>query len=168
MTSSDNALEDSDTPFVEMTICPSDLFAYKQDVLKSYGLYKNEYVTKGVYSPAIDNQYMDLRDIFTSVTYEIHEILSHMIIHTSDTKIPDLTIDFNGENFTQELNITTKYWRSFGRCYSLRLENHVIKLKIRSINFVSRMDFYVYFGYRGQFMSRYTKTKVRIFFWVLC
>ena len=160
--SSDTALEDSDTPFVEITVCPSHLLAYKQDVLKSFGLDKVEYVKKGVYFPAIGNQYMDLRDMFTSVTYEIHEILSYMIIHTSDVNIPDLKIDFNGENFTQLLNITTKYWRTFGRCYSLRPENHVIKLKIRSIDFVSRMDFYVFFGYRGQFMNRYTKTKVRI------
>ena len=101
----------------------------------------------------------DLREIFNSITYNAEEILSSIIIHTVNKKF---NIDFGGSNFTAHVDITTKFWNSFGRCYSIHPKDHVIKLGITRFEIVAHMGIYVYLGYPGQSMQ--TKSKVSLYF----
>ena len=151
---------DIDAPFIDLTICPAYLSAYKDDVLNAYGMDKKEYRKKGVYSPSNNTQGTDLRAIFKSVTYDIDEILFRAVIKTTNRQKARFDIDFDGPNFTEHIDITTKYWDSFGRCFSMHPKDHVLKLGVRLVDFVARMDVYIYFGHPGQFLHSNTKSKV--------
>ena len=155
-----DTVQDSDSPFIELTICPSYHNAYKEYSLTQYGLNKNTYRKQGVYSNNRYTQSKDLSHIFNSVTHDIDELLYRMVIVTKSTKQSRITIEFNGTNTSEHIEITTKYWHSFGRCYSIHPKDHVIKLGPQNFDIVSRMDVYIYFGYPGQFMHPNSKTKV--------
>ena len=142
-----------------MTICPDYFSAYKTDALNAYGINKKEYRSKGVYSPSNNTKDTTLRDIFKSVTYDIDEILFGIALFTSNKQKTRFEIDFDGQNFTEHIEITTKYWGTYGRCFSLHPKDHVLKLGVHQIEIVARMGIYIYFGYPGQFMYN-TKTKV--------
>ena len=83
-----------------------------------------------------------------------------MVIVTKSTQESRINIEFNGTNTSEYIEITTKYWHSFGRCYSIHPKDNVIKLGPQNFDIVSRMDVYIYFGYPGQFMHPNSKTKV--------
>ena len=137
-----------DIPFIDLTICPSYHSAYKDDVLKYYGIEKTKYRSKGAYRPNNDTTENDLREIFKAITYNVDEILSRMEIVTLSLNTPYHVIDFSRHNFTEHLHITTKFWSTYGRCYSLHPTDDVLKLGVTGIIFEARVDMYVYFGYR--------------------
>ena len=151
---------DIDTPFIDLTICPAYDAAYKDDVLQHYGMDKNEYRNEGVYFPRNNAKDMDLRVIFQSITYDIAELLSHITIFTASKHNTHLDIEFDRPNFTDHINITTKYWPGFGRCFSIHPKEHILKQGVNAVLFVARIDIYIYFGYPGQFMNPNTKSKV--------
>lgn len=154
------AVGDIDTPFIDLTICPDYHAAYKENALKAYGMDKAEYRTKGVYAPSNNAENMDLRSIFNSVTYDIDEILFRADIFTSSKQKTHFYIEFDGPNFTEHIDITTKYWPTFGRCYSMHPKDHVLRLGVRKLDIVARIDIYIYFGHPGQFLNPNTKSKV--------
>ena len=146
--------------FIGLTVCPEYNAAYKEELFRDYGLDKERYRRKGEYFNKSGNQFHDLRFIFDSLTYDINEILRKVRIDTSNRVTPNLVIDFDGKNISEHVEITTKYWSSFGRCYSIHLKPHVLELGVRSIILYARMGVYVYFGYPGQFMHPNYKSKV--------
>ena len=83
-----------------------------------------------------------------------------MEIITGNKDIPEIDINFEGEKFLEHLQITTKYWSTFGRCYSIQLKDHVLELGVRGIKLKASMGVYIYFGYPGQFMHTNYKSKV--------
>ena len=107
---------------------------------------------------------MDLRRVFNSITYEIKELLHRVRIDTLDKENRRFTVEFDGSNSTEHIEIITKYWDSYGRCYSIRPRHHVLKLGVTGIEIVGRVEIWVHFGYPGQFMYN-TKTKVIINYW---
>ena len=158
-----DAVGDEHTPFIELTICPSYGSAYKEDILKFYGMDKENYRRKGVYFPSNHTYGDDLRHIFQSITHDIHEILFRISIFTNNRKTSYFEINFEGNNFTDHLHITTKYYPYFGRCYSIHPKDHVLKLGVNAIEIVARLKIYAYFGHPGQFTYFNTKTKVGLF-----
>ena len=158
-----NADEDTSTPFIALTICPSYDFAYKSDVLNYYGLNKTSYRLRGIYVNNNNNKSYDLRAIFNSSTHTINELLQYLTIVTRDPKNPELNVIFNETNASNILNITTKYWYNLGRCYSFHPNDKVLKFGIIRFDFASWIDIYIYFGYPGQFMHPNTQTKVCTF-----
>ena len=149
-----------DIPFIDLTICPSYHSAYKNDVLKYYGIEKAKYRKTGTYRPNNDTTESDLQEVFKAITYDVNEMLSRMEIVTSSLNTPYYVIDFTRNNFTKHLDITTKFWSTFGRCYSLHPNDDVLKLGVTAITFETSMNIYVYFGYPGQLMYANTKSKV--------
>ena len=155
-----DAVGDINTPFVDLTICPTYTAAYKDDVLKAYGIKKKEYRHKAVYSPSKNSRDMDLRAIFKSVTYDIEEMLFRIVIKTTNRQKARFDIEFDKPNFTDHIDVKTIYWDSYGRCFSIYPKDHVLKLGVRLIEFVARIDVYIYFGHPGQFLHPNTKSKV--------
>ena len=156
------AVGDINTPFIDLTICPTYYSAYKDDVLKVYGIDKKAYQRKGVYSPSNNNKDTDLRAIFNAITYDIDEVLSRIVIRTNSntSQQTKFTIDFEGSNFTEHIAITTKYWPVYGRCFSINPKDHVLKKGVINIDLMARIDIYIYFGHPGQFTYKSTTSKV--------
>ena len=161
--STKDIINDIDASFIDVTICPSYHSAYKEETLKSYGLSKEEYRRNAVYSPKHDStkNATNLQYIFESVTYDITELLLRVIVTTSNKKNPRFNIEFNNNKFTEYLVITTKYWPTYGRCYSVHPKNHVLKFGVWGIDIVARVNLFIYFGYPGQFM--YPNSKAIVF-----
>ena len=83
-----------------------------------------------------------------------------MIIRFDYGGSTDLKMDFNGSKYLKNIEITTKYWNSLGKCYSLYLKDNVVKQSIQRIDIATRIDTLIYFGHPGQFMHPNSKTKV--------
>ena len=132
--------------------------------MDTFGLSKTGYRLEGKFKPTIDsNITMDLREIFDTVTHDIHELLHNVVVFTMDSTQSEFMEDFSNEskkNGTTNIEITTKYHNNLGKCFSVRPKNHVIKLGVVAIDVVARMGIYVYFGHPGQYMYN-TKTKVQ-------
>ena len=77
---------------------------------------------------------------------------------------PRFNVEFSNDRFTEYLEITTKYWPTFGRCYSMHPRNHVLKFGVYGIDIVARVNLFIYFGYPGQFMYPNSKAKVLTIF----
>ena len=162
--STKEAMEDVDAEFIDLTICPDYHYAYKEEVLQSYGLNKEKYREQAMYSPTHvhGTKFVNLERFFNSVTYSIDEILHSIIISSNNKNDPHFDIDFNQPNFTEYIDIHTKYWPTYGRCYSIRPKDYVTRLGVWGIDIISRINIYIYFGYPGQFMYPTSKSKVLI------
>ena len=152
---------DEDTPFIDLIVCPSYAAAYKDKVLEKHGMDKGKYRSKGYYTSQNYSDEGNLRKIFDSITYDPTELLHKVQIGTLDKEKAWFVVDFSQSNIDQHIEITTKYWSTYGKCYSIQPKDHILKLGVKIIDIVARMDIYIYFGYPGQFML-YTKTKVNI------
>ena len=149
--------------FVGITICPAYPVAYKNDLLHKYGLEKGAYRYKGVYSNQTNGDKQDdLRNIFDRITHGVDEILSWIIIRSDDEGWEDPKMYFNGTKYRQNIEITTKYWNSLGRCYSIYPKDNVVKQGIQRIEFATRIDTIIFFGHPGHFMHPDSKTKVLV------
>ena len=144
-------------PFVELTICPDYFVAYKDAALRTHGLDKNMYRYKGVYVNLTNNKFDDTQVIYDSITHDVDEIISSMIFSTSTNYI---VIEFNKTQLYDDIEITTAYHHTYGKCYSVHPKAHLLEQSIQIITIVSHVDALVYFGYPGQFMHPNTKTKV--------
>lgn len=156
------ASEDTDSPFIELTICPSYESAYREEVLNAYGMDKEKYRGKGVYSPSNNSKGMELRSIFNNVTYDIDELLFRISIRTNSQQNRSFDFEFDGKDFMEHIDVITKYYHHFGRCFSLHPKKHILSLGVNAIVVVARINVYVYFGHPGQFMSLNTKSKVYV------
>ena len=123
---------------------------------------KGKYRKHGVFFNQKGDQKNDLQSIFNSITYNVDEIVSSIVFFTVSLDKPQVRVQFESANFSEELEIKTKYWDILGRCYSVQPKDHIIKLGIRSLEILTRMEVYIYFGYPGQFMHPDTKSKVLI------
>ena len=103
--------------------------------------------------------------MFGSVTYDVHEIIKKIKIKTLSMELPEYVVDFSRDNVTEHLSIVTKFWHTYGCCYSLHPREHVLELGVTSIVFETHINIYVYFGYPGQLM--YANTKSRVSFNIL-
>ena len=153
-------VDNLDVPFIDLTICPDFKEAYKEEVLKTYGLDKYTYQKKGVYVNLTNNGYDDLQDIYESITYNVDEVISWIIIDTQDWKRDGFKIKLNRKNAHDDITIITHHWSILGRCYTIRPKSHLIKQGIVNIDIGQRMDTYIYFSYPGQFKHPNTMTKV--------
>ena len=161
--------EDSQTPFMALTVCPEYHAAYKDEVLKEYGLTKKDYRKKGHYIP-----YDEMKsnktwnqtgtEIFNSVTHDVREILRKLVVRTKNANTTRFTIDFDEDDISQHVDIVTKYWPSFGRCFNIAPKKNVVKQGITRIEALARISIYIYLGYPGQFMHSNSKTKVSVIF----
>ena len=156
---------DNDIPFLELTICPEYEYAYKEDLLNSYGMNKRKYRSGTFFSLRNQATGQDLRAIFNSITYDVDEILHKIKFYTKKRLNPSnsktfATINFEYSNFTKHIDVTTKYSRTLGRCFGIRPKEHILKLGVTKISITARIDIYVYFGYPGQFTYTNTKSKV--------
>ena len=148
-------------PFIDFIICPAYQFAYKDKVLREYGLDSTKY-RRGHYSPTInDSTISDLEFIFNEITHSPSEILKTIKITTKDRKQRSFLQNFEkGDIEKENLDMITKYQNNLGRCFSIRPKDNVVSLEVIKIDITARMDFYVYVGYPGQFMYN-TKERVR-------
>lgn len=148
-------------PFVDFVVCPSYQVAYKKDVMEYYGLDRQNYVRGKTFYPAKHGTGVDPRQLFNTITYNISELFSEIVVRTLNKDEPKITIDFSSKNFTNWVIIETKYLEALGRCYSIHLSDEIIQFGIISVAIQTKVDIYVYFGYPGQFMHVNTKSKVR-------
>ena len=149
--STKEAMEDVDAEFIDLTICPDYHYAYIEEVLQSYGLNKEKYREEAMYSPT-----------HVHGTKFVNEILHRIIISSNNKNDQHIDIDFDKPNFTEYIDIHTKYWPTYGRCFSIRPKDYVTRLGVWGIDIISRINIYIYFGYPGQFMYPTSKSKVFI------
>ena len=147
-------------PFIDLVICPNFFAAYKVDALKYYGLEKGKYRSKGQYYPTINGNDTDPREIFYEVSHDVEEIFVGIRIKTLNKEKRYVDIDFSQGNFNDHLSITTKFWNTFGRCYSIIPKENVLNLGVNNMEIKTRVDIYVYFGHPGQFLAANRNSKV--------
>ena len=155
-----NTVDNMAVPFIGLTICPDYLVAYKDATLKNYGLDKYRYRMRGVYVNQTSNRSDDLHVIYDSITYDLDEILFSITIFTNNGTRDGVIIELNKMQYYDDIEVTTKYWNTLGKCYSIYPKNHLLEQSILRIDMVSHIDTYIIFGYPGQFMHPNTKTKV--------
>ena len=159
---------DNDIPFLDVTICPRYESAYKEDVLESYGINLRNYRSGESFSPRSNATEQGLRALFNSSTYEVDEILKKVAFNVQRPLKPStsswINIHFDDSEFRKYVDISTKYMRSLGRCYSIHPKEHIIKLGVIIMDITANLGFYVYFGHPGQFMYSNTKSKVAKYF----
>ena len=148
-------------PFIDLIICPEFFVAYNKNVLEYYGIEKENYRQNGNFYPNKNGKNIDPRNLLLKASHGIEDILIGIQIKTLNKENPYVDIEFNqNKNNHNNLYITTKFWNTFGRCYSIRPSDKVRQLGVVSMIFEGRMDFYVYFGHPGQFLSANRNQKV--------
>ena len=155
-----NIPPDENIPFIDLIVCPEYFAAYNSEKLEHYGMDKEQYKFMGNFYPKKNGNGTDPRKVFYEVTHDVEDIFDRMRIKTLSKKTPEIHIDFNKENFLEHINITTKFWNNFGRCYSIIPKNNVQKLGIVDIIFETKMSIYVYFGHPGQILAANRNSKV--------
>ena len=155
-----NAHESDDIPFLDLIVCPGYFAAYNPQSLDNYGLRKEEYKHFGKYSPSKNGNGTNLREVFNEVSHDVDDIVKGIRIKTLDKQRPYFDIDFSKGNFEENIDIATKFWNTFGRCYSIIPKVEVLKHGVYNIIIETFMDVYVYFGHPGQFTSSNRNQKV--------
>ena len=148
-----NLPDDEDIPFLDLIVCPEYFTAYNREKMEYYGIDKEKYKFMGHFMPTKNQNGTDLRNVFEEITYDVEEIMERMRIKTLSKKNPEIHINFNEGNLDEYINITTKFWDFFGRCYSIIPKRNVQKLGIVDIIFEAKMSIYVFFGHPGQFLA---------------
>ena len=125
-------------PFIDLIVCPEYFAAYNTDKLEYYGIDKESYKFMGQYYPTKNGNGTDPRIVFKDVTHDVGDIFDRIRIKTLDKKNPLLHIDFSKGNYNDHLNITTKFWNNFGRCFSIIPKHDIQRRGIVDIIFVKR------------------------------
>ena len=134
--------------------------AYKEDVLKEHGLDRETYLTGRTSYTSDNGEKIDPRELFDSITYDVSELFSEIVVRTLSKDDPKIKINFANQNFTSRVDIKAKPYAKLGRCYSIHLSDQIIELGIISVAIQTKIDIYVYFAHPGQFMHVNTKSKV--------
>ena len=93
-------------------------------------------------------------EVFSEVTYGLDELLEKTTVITENSKvILDLT-----EN-SKDVTLVEMNSKTFGRCYSIQLSNDIVKQGISELEFIAKMNTYVYFHHPGQFLQK-SKSKL--------
>lgn len=152
---------DIEVPFIDLIVCPSYEVAYNDSQLQSYGLTRRKYRSEGAFHSTNNNgRNTSLRQIFDDVTHDVSDMLSEVRFDTLDIDHNTFVEKIKPSNEDSEhIKVTTKYFDSFGRCYSIRPRSHVSKHGINLVDIIASMDITIYLGYPGQFMFN-TKTRV--------
>ena len=161
---SEGAIDDS-LPFIDLIICPTYEKAFKDEMLRKYGIDPVRY-RLGDFSPT-NARYknFNLKEIFNNMTRSVNELLYWVKFTTLDRNNRTFVEDFTKANDNIEnFDVITKYTDTLGRCYSIRPRAHIVRMGIVKIDILARTDVYVYLGYPGQFMYN-TKARVRIKKW---
>ena len=133
-------------------MCPSYHDAYKETMLKKYGTNKTNY-KKGNFSLVAG---ISPRQGYIDITHELSELLEKVVVQTAT--IPKLYINISKES--QDVIIDTMHSRNFGRCYSIQIVKDIVKQGIAEIEFLSKMNTYIYFHHPGQWLSSDQKAKL--------
>ena len=147
------------SPFIGIIVCPDYHSSYKSDMLNGYGLNKTKYIN-GRYFPLKDLNGRSASMIFQSVTHDVDDILQQIDVLTRSGWKSAFVINFEKNNYSEQIDVEIKYWPSFGRCYSLKLKQHILDQGINFIAFTSHVGIYIYLTYPGQFTHPNSKTKV--------
>ena len=98
------------------------------------------------------------KQVFIDITYELHELLEYIIVHTDNFSNHDVSIDLKEKS--NIVKIDTMPIKTFGRCYAIQLGKEIVSQGVHAIDFLSNMNLYVYFHHPGQFLSIDTKSKL--------
>ena len=160
---------DTETQFVSFTICPEYHSAYKRDVLKNHNMTADDYrFQRALWYPANDMKIMDGKEFFHFVTFEMHEIIEKIKISTMSLDSPKIVID-DFQNFTQRyVEFYTQYEDTYGRCYTMNATESLLGLKLKYVEFVTRMSVYVFIEHPGQHLHGNSRSKVLPFFHSKC
>ena len=151
-------------PFVDLIICPDYFVSYNENMLDYYGIFKEDYRRNGNFYPNKNGENIGARELFYKVSHGIENIINGIQIKTLNKDNPYVDITFNQKDYSRYLYITVKFWNTFGRCFSITPRDEVRQLGIVSMIFEGKMDFYVYFGHPGQFLSANRNQKVINYF----
>ena len=96
--------------------------------------------------------------IFNDITYELHELLEYIIVHTNNVSNPEVSIDLKESSKYGKVDIMPA--KTYGRCYSIQLGKRIVAQGVSKIDFLSNMNLYIYFHHQGQFLSIDTTSKL--------
>ena len=98
------------------------------------------------------------KQVFIDITYELHELLEYIIVHTDNFSNHDVSIDLKEKQ--KDVKIDIMHSKTYGRCYSIQLGKKIVGQGVHAIDFLSSINLYVYFHHPGQFLSIDTKSKL--------
>ena len=153
------SVKNQEYPFLGFYVCPDYDSAYKNNVLKAYGLSKKDYRSNGVFFPK-NAKKIDAINMFLSVTHQINDLLEKVLIRTRSGNASRFELDFDSANNSDFIDIETVYWPTFGRCYNLGFKNHILSLGVMHVDISVRSDVFIYLTHPGQFYHINSRTKV--------
>ena len=95
--------------------------------------------------------------MFSEVTYGLDELLEKTTVITENSKV---VLDL--AETSKDVTLVEMNSKTFGRCYSIQLSNDIVKQGISELEFIAKMNTYVYFHHPGQFLQQ-SKSKLYTF-----
>ena len=95
------------------------------------------------------------KQVFIDITYELHELLEYIIVHTDNFSNHDVSIDLKEKSNVAKIEIMPI--KTFGRCYAIQLGKEIVGQGVHAIDFLSSMNLYVYFHHPGNFFIMSTE-----------
>ena len=119
---------------------------------------------RAMWYPTNDMKIMDGKEFFQSVTFEMHEVIEKIKISTMSLDSPKIVIN-NFHKFTQKyVEFYIQYEDTYGRCYTINATESLLGLKLKYVEFVTRMSVYVFIEHPGQHLHGNSRSKVLAFF----
>lgn len=151
-----------------MTLCPAYESAYKDELLQDkYGTDKFRYGEQGNYTtPKVPKA--DPKMVFKEVSHTLSDLLMSITLNLNREEKSKLelkyfmAVDFDAKDeFGNSWSV--KYHSLYGRCYSLDLNQGVTRMGINAIEFLTKMDAYIFLHHKGQYLDNDSMTKVFVF-----
>ena len=118
---------------------------------------------RAIWYPTNDMKITDGNEFFHAVTFEMHEIIEKIKISTMSLDSPKIVID-DFQDFTQRyVEFYTQYEDTYGRCYTMNATESLLELKLKYVEFVTRMSVYVFIEHPGQHLHGNSRSKVLAF-----
>ena len=161
--------------YLAFTVCPAYHDAYKPNVLEEYGTSRWNYV--GGNFTTIPNNKTDL-EIFNDITHNLFEVLEEMVVSTKfkvklklipDDSTSKSTFKLKPDEDTSrskdklehpDVKVVTKYDETFGKCFSVELGPEITALGVTKLDFVSKLNIFIYLHHPGQYMDVDSRSKV--------
>ncbi len=134
--------------FLTFSICPAYHSAYKEKVLQSLGTSKSLYRVGNFTTNSTESPWK----IFEQVTYDLTEIVDKLEIRTLDQGV---LVNVQNVQWTEKRHMT------FGRCYSMDLDEILTALGIEAIAITAKIDTFIYLHHPGQFLNSKSKVFTR-------
>ena len=139
---------------------------FQRELLEELGLSISQYKNGEFHVQRINGSTSAPKDpwaFYRKATHDLHEVVESVKIFTTDPNHPSLKFSIGDKNDLLNESVgkfEEKNYDTFGRCFSLNINENVTSLGIITVDVVTRIGQYVYLHHPGQFLELDSRTKV--------